>query len=135
MIDFEVDTFWVSKMVIAVHSISYYVINGVLIIQDTGHSPPTLFQKTILMTNSITKWKLLEITFSQTTLSFRLDFISLESDEDSSLSYSLNGGPFGEYNEPIAIKDDTSLTIKTKEQGQPSFFLSSKVTVTINEAP
>lgn len=122
-------------MVIAVHSISYYVINGVLIIQDTGHSPPTLFQKTILMTNSITKWKLLEITFSQTTLSFRLDFISLESDEDSSLSYSLNGGPFREYSEPIDVEDYSSLTVKTKEQGQPSFFLSSKVTVTINEAP
>ena len=72
---------------------------------------------------------------SQPTLSFRLDSISLESDEGSSLSYSLNGGPFGEYSEPIAIKDDTSLTVKTKEQGQPSFFLSSKVTVTINEAP
>ena len=40
MIDFEVDTFGVSKMVIAVHSISYHVINSVLIIQDTGHSPP-----------------------------------------------------------------------------------------------
>ena len=127
--------FWVSQVVIAVHSISYHVINGVLIIQGTGHSPPTLFQEIILMINSITKWKMLEITFSQPTLSFRLDSISLESDNGSSLSYSLNGGPFGEYSEPIAIKDDTSLTVKTKEQGQPSFFLSSKVTVTINEAP
>lgn len=72
---------------------------------------------------------------SQLTLSFRLDFISLESDEDSSLSYSLNGGPFGEYSEPIDIEDYSSLTVKTKEQGQSSFFLSSKVTVTINEAP
>ena len=72
---------------------------------------------------------------SQPILSFRLDSISLESDEGSSLSYSLNGGPFREYIEPIAIKDDTSLTVKTKEQGQPAFFLSSKVTVTINEAP
>ena len=72
---------------------------------------------------------------SSSTLSFRLDSISLESDESSSLSYSLNGGPFGEYSEPIAIKDDTSLTVKTKEQGKPSFFLSSKVTVIIDEAP
>lgn len=72
---------------------------------------------------------------SQPTLSFRLDSISIESDEGSSLSYSLNGGPFGEYSEPIAIKDDPFLTVKTKEQGPPSFFLSSKVTVTINEAP
>ena len=72
---------------------------------------------------------------SQPILSFRLDSISLESDEGSSLSYSLNGGPFREYIEPIAIKDDTSLTVKTKEQGQPSFFLSSKVTVNIEESP
>ena len=72
---------------------------------------------------------------SQPTLSFRLDFISLESDEGSSLSYSLNDDPFREYSEPIAIKDDTSLTVKTKEQGKPSFFLSSKVTVIIDEAP
>ena len=72
---------------------------------------------------------------SSSTLSFRLDSISLESDMDNSLSYSLNGSPFGEYSKPIAIKDDTSLTVKTKEQGKPSFFLSSKVTVTINEAP
>ena len=72
---------------------------------------------------------------SQPTLSFRLDFISLESDEGSIFSYSLNGGPFREYSEPIAIKDDTSLTVKTKEQGQPSFFLSLKVTVNIDEAP
>lgn len=72
---------------------------------------------------------------SQPTLSFRLDSISLESDKGSSLSYSLNGGPFGEYSDPIDIEDGSSLTVKTKEQGQPSFFLSSKVTVTINEAP
>lgn len=72
---------------------------------------------------------------SQPTLSFRLDSISLESDEGSSLSYSLNGGPFREYSEPIDIKDDSSLTVKSKEQGHPSFFLSSKVTVTIDEAP
>ena len=69
------------------------------------------------------------------TLSFRLDSISLESDKDSSFSYSLNGGPFGEYSEPINIEDYSSLTVKTKEQGPLSFFLSSKVTVTINEAP
>ena len=72
---------------------------------------------------------------SSSTLSFRLDSISLESDMDNSLSYSLNGSPFGEYSKPIAIKDDTSLTVKTKEQGKPSFFLSSKVTVIIDEAP
>ena len=72
---------------------------------------------------------------SQPTLSFRLDSISLESNMGSSLSYSLNGGPFGEYSEPIAIRDDTSLTVNTKVQGPPSFFLSLKVTVTINEAP
>ena len=72
---------------------------------------------------------------SQPTLSFRLDSISLESDMDNSLSYSLNGSPFGEYSKPIAIKDDTSLTVKTKEQGKPSFFLSSQVTVIIDEAP
>ena len=78
---------------------------------------------------------MLEITFSQTTLSFRQDSISLESDKGSFLFYSLNGGPFGEYSEPIAIKDDTSLTVKTKEQGPPSFFLSSKVTVNIEESP
>ena len=52
---------------------------------------------------------------SQPALSFCLDSISLESYKGSSLSYSLNGGPFGEYSEPIAIKDDTSLTVKTKE--------------------
>ena len=69
------------------------------------------------------------------TLSFRLDSISLESDKDSSFSYSLNGGPFGEYSEPINIEDYSALTVKTKGQGPPSFFLSSKVTVTINEAP
>ena len=69
------------------------------------------------------------------TLSFRLDSISLESDKDSSFSYSLNGGPFGEYSEPINIEDYSSLTVKTKEQGPLSFFLSSKVTVTTNEAP
>ena len=78
---------------------------------------------------------LLVVDNSQPTLNFRLDSISLESDKGSSLFYSLNGGPFREYSEPIAIKDDTSLTVKTKEQGHPSFFLSSKVTVTINEAP
>lgn len=72
---------------------------------------------------------------SQTALRFRLDSISLESDMGSYLAYSLNGGPFGEYSEPIDIEDHSSLTVKTKEQGQPSFFLSSKVTVTINEAP
>ena len=75
------------------------------------------------------------IAFSQPDLSFLQDSISLESDEGRSLSYSLNDGPFGEYSEPIAIKDDTSLTVKTKEQVPPPFFLSSKVTVTINEAP
>ena len=69
------------------------------------------------------------------TLSFRLDSISLESDEGSSLSYSLSGGPFREYSEPIDIKDDNFLIVKTKEQGPLPFFLSSKVTVKIDEAP
>ena len=78
---------------------------------------------------------LAKVDISQPSLNFRLDSISLESDKGSILSYSLNGSPFREYSEPIAIKDDSSLSVKTKEQGHPSFFLSSKVTVTINEAP
>ena len=78
---------------------------------------------------------LTDTDISQPALSFRQDSISLESDMGSSLSYYLNGGPFGEYSEPTAIKDDNSLTVKTKEQGPPSFFRSSKVTVIINEAP
>ena len=72
---------------------------------------------------------------SQPTLSFLRDSISLESDKGSFLFYSLNGGPFREYSEPIDIEDSSSLTVKTKEQGKPSFFLSSKVTVIIDEAP
>ena len=124
-------------MEIAVHSISFHVINGVLSIQGTGAFSPYALSGSNIEDKLFYKGaiSLSGIAFSQPTLSFRLDSISLESDKGSPLSYSLNGGPFGEYSESKAIKDDTSLTVKTKEQSRPSFFLSSKVTVTINEAP
>ena len=113
------------------------MINGVLIIQGTGAFSPYALSGSNIEDKLFYKGaiSLSGIAFSQPTLSFRLDSISLESDMDNSLSYSLNGSPFGEYSKPIAIKDDTSLTVKTKEQGKPSFFLSSKVTVIIDEAP
>lgn len=61
--------------------------------------------------------------------------ITLESNTDASLSFSLNGESFEEYTEPIEITEPTVITVKTEGKNTHKFFLSSTFSYTIEKDP
>ena len=69
----------------------------------------------------------------ENTTSKRL--ITLETNTDVSLSFSLNGESFEEYTEPIVITEPTVITVKTEGKNTPKFLLSSTFSYTIEKNP
>ena len=69
----------------------------------------------------------------ENTTSKRL--ITLETNTDVSLSFSLNGESFEEYTEPIVITEPTVITVKTEGKNTPKFLLSSTFSYTIEKDP
>ena len=69
----------------------------------------------------------------ENTTSKRL--ITLETNTDVSLSFSLNGESFEEYTEPIVITEPTVITVKTEGNNTPKFLLSSTFSYTIEKDP
>ena len=61
--------------------------------------------------------------------------ITLETNTDASLSFSLNGESFEEYTEPIVITEPTVITVKTEGKNTPKFLLSSTFSYTIEKDP
>ena len=61
--------------------------------------------------------------------------ITLETNTDASLSFSLNGESFEEYTEPIEITEPTVITVKAEEKNTPKFLLSSTFSYTIEKDP
>ena len=61
--------------------------------------------------------------------------ITLETNTDVSLSFSLNGESFEEYTEPIEITEPTIITVKTEGKNSPKFLLSSTFSYTIEKDP
>ena len=61
--------------------------------------------------------------------------ITLESNTDASLSFSLNGESFEEYTEPIEITEPTVITVKAEGKNSPKFLLSSTFSYTIEKDP
>ena len=61
--------------------------------------------------------------------------ITLETNTDASLSFSLNGESFEEYTEPIEITEPTVITVKTEGKNSPKFLLSSTFSYTIEKDP
>ena len=61
--------------------------------------------------------------------------ITLETNTDVSLSFSLNGESFEEYTEPIVITEPTVITVKTEGKNTPKFLLSSTFSYTIEKDP
>ena len=61
--------------------------------------------------------------------------ITLETNTDVSLSFSLNGESFEEYTEPIEITEPTVITVKAEEKNTPKFLLSSTFSYTIEKDP
>ena len=61
--------------------------------------------------------------------------ITLETNTDASLSFSLNGESFEEYTEPIVITEPTVITVKTEGKNTPKFLLSSNFSYTIEKDP
>ena len=61
--------------------------------------------------------------------------ITLETNTDVSLSFSLNGESFEEYTEPIVITEPTVITVKTEGNNTPKFLLSSTFSYTIEKDP
>ena len=61
--------------------------------------------------------------------------ITLETNTDASLSFSLNGESFEEYTEPIEITEPTVITVKTEGKNTPKFLLSSTFSYTIEKDP
>ena len=61
--------------------------------------------------------------------------ITLETNTDVSLSFSLNGESFEEYTEPIVITEPTVITVKTEGKNTPKFLLSSTFSYTIEKNP
>lgn len=61
--------------------------------------------------------------------------ITLETNTDVSLSFSLNGESFEEYTEPIVITEPTVITVKTEGKDTPKFLLSSTFSYTIEKDP
>ena len=61
--------------------------------------------------------------------------ITLETNADASLSFSLNGESFEEYTEPIEITEPTVITVKAEEKNTPKFLLSSTFSYTIEKDP
>ena len=61
--------------------------------------------------------------------------ITLETNTDASLSFSLNGESFEEYTEPIEITEPTVITVKAEEKNTPKFLLSSTFSYTIEKHP
>ena len=61
--------------------------------------------------------------------------ITLETNTDASLSFSLNGESFEEYTEPIEITEPTVITVKAEEKNTPKFLLSSTFSYTIDKDP
>ena len=61
--------------------------------------------------------------------------ITLETNTDASLSFSLNGESFEEYTEPIEITEPTVITVKAEEKNTPKFLLSSTFSYTIEKYP
>lgn len=61
--------------------------------------------------------------------------ITLETNTDASLSFSLNGESFEEYTEPIEITEPTVITVKTEGKNTPKFLLSSTFSYTIEKNP
>ena len=61
--------------------------------------------------------------------------ITLETNTDVSLSFSLNGESFEEYTEPIVITEPTVITVKAEEKNTPKFLLSSTFSYTIEKDP
>ena len=61
--------------------------------------------------------------------------ITLETNTDVSLSFSLNGESFEEYTEPIVITEPTVITVKTEGNNTPKFLLSSTFSYTIEKNP
>ena len=69
----------------------------------------------------------------ENTTSKRL--ITLETNTDVSLSFSLNGESFEEYTEPIVITEPTVITVKTEGNNTPKFLLSSTFSYSIENDP
>ena len=61
--------------------------------------------------------------------------ITLETNTDASLSFSLNGESFEAYTEPIEITEPTVITVKAEEKNTPKFLLSSTFSYTIEKNP
>ena len=61
--------------------------------------------------------------------------ITLETNTDASLSFSLNGESFEEYTEPIVITEPTVITVKAEGKNSPKFLLSSTFSYTIEKDP
>ena len=61
--------------------------------------------------------------------------ITLETNTDASLSFSLNGESFEEYTEPIEITEPTVITVKAEGKNSPKFLLSSTFSYTIEKDP
>ena len=61
--------------------------------------------------------------------------ITLETNTDASLSFSLNRESFEEYTEPIVITEPTVITVKTEGKNTPKFLLSSTFSYTIEKDP
>ena len=61
--------------------------------------------------------------------------ITLETNTDASLSFSLNGESFEEYTEPIVITEPTVITVKTEGKNTAKFLLSSTFSYTIEKDP
>ena len=61
--------------------------------------------------------------------------ITLETNTDASLSFSLNGESFEEYTEPIVITEPTVITVKAEGKNTPKFLLSSTFSYTIEKDP
>lgn len=61
--------------------------------------------------------------------------ITLETNTNASLSFSLNGESFEEYTEPIEITEPTVITVKAEGKNSPKFLLSSTFSYTIEKDP
>ena len=61
--------------------------------------------------------------------------ITLETNTDASLSFSLNGESFEEYTEPIEITEPTVITVKAEEKNTPKFLLSSTFSYNAEKNP
>ena len=61
--------------------------------------------------------------------------ITLETNTDASLSFSLNGESFEEYTEPIEITEPTVITVKAEGKNSPKFLLSSTFSYNAEKNP